>query len=57
MNAIGQLFKVLGWDRYLEDMAKRVDRNVPRHSEPDKFHEEKSEIKNCLMKMSKGENP
>lgn len=28
----------------LRDLAKRVDRNVPSHTDPARFHEEKSEI-------------
>ena len=28
----------------LHRLADRVDRNVPRHGDPEKFHEEKSDI-------------
>jgi hypothetical protein len=55
MNSIGQLLKAMGWDTKLRELARRVENNVPRHTEPDRFHEEKSEIRNELLKMSKGD--
>lgn len=57
MKHISQILKEMGWDQKLRDLARRVDCNVPRHGEPDRFHEEKSEIKNHLLKMSEGETP
>lgn len=39
-------------DRIL-DLARRVDANVPRHSDPERFHSEKSEIVSELKKVSR----
>lgn len=39
-------------DKLLE-MAKRVDRNMPRHGDPEGFHVEKSEIVSELKKVSR----
>ncbi len=39
-------------DKLLE-LAKRVDRNVPRHGDPEQFHVEKSEIVSELKKVSR----
>lgn len=37
----------------LQRLADRVDRNVPSHKQPDKFHEEKSEIAGELRKLAR----
>lgn len=37
----------------LQLLADRVDRNVPSHREPDKFHEEKSDIAHQLRSMAR----
>jgi len=55
MKSIGQILKAMGWDAKLRDLARRVESNVPEHANPERFHEEKSEIKNELIKMSEGE--
>lgn len=55
MNSIGDLLKNMGWDAKLRDLARRVDRNVPEHGNPQRFHEEKSEISQALKTLSKGE--
>lgn len=34
-------------------LADRVDRNVPSHSQPERFHEEKSEIAGELRKLAR----
>lgn len=39
-------------DRIL-DLAKRVADNVPAHRDPERFHEEKSEIVRELKKVSR----
>jgi hypothetical protein len=36
----------------LRDIAKRVDRNVPSHRDPDAFHAEKSEIASDLRQLA-----
>lgn len=36
----------------LDDLARRVRNNVPRHGKPDAFHEEKSEIARDLEVMA-----
>ena len=56
MNSIGDVLKQMGWDEKLRQLAKRVERNVPEHGNPLKFHEEKSEISETLKSMSKVEN-
>lgn len=38
----------------LRDLAKRVDRNVPKHSDPEAFHAEKSEIVRGLEELAEG---
>jgi hypothetical protein len=35
----------------LQRLAERVERNVPRHSDPEAFHAEKSEIVAALKKL------
>jgi len=37
----------------LRDLASRVDRNVPQHRDPEKFHIEKSEIASELRRLAK----
>jgi hypothetical protein len=37
----------------LQELAKRVDRNIPLRRDPDAFHEEKSEIAEQLRKAAK----
>lgn len=37
----------------LKSLADRVDRNVPSHSQPERFHEEKSEIAGELRKLAR----
>jgi len=37
----------------LTRLAERVDRNVPDHRLPDRFHEEKSEIVTELKRLAK----
>lgn len=37
----------------LQLLADRVDRNVPSHSQPERFHEEKSEIAGELRKLAR----
>lgn len=37
----------------LKLLADRVDRNVPSHSQPERFHEEKSEIAGELRRMAR----
>lgn len=37
----------------LRDLAKRVDRNVPNHIDPEAFHAEKSEIVSELREVSR----
>lgn len=37
----------------LKRLADRVDRNVPSHSQPERFHEEKSEIAGELRKLAR----
>jgi hypothetical protein len=38
------------WEQ-IKDLAGRVDRNVPRHGDPERFHTEKSEISHELKKL------
>lgn len=37
----------------LQRLADRVDRNVPRHGDPEAFHEEKSDIVGELRKLAR----
>lgn len=37
----------------LQRLADRVDRNVPRHRDPELFHEEKSNIVGELRRMAR----
>ena len=37
----------------LNRLADRVDRNVPSHSQPERFHEEKSEIAGELRRLAR----
>lgn len=37
----------------LHRLADRVDRNVPQHGDPEKFHEEKSDIVGELRRMAR----
>jgi hypothetical protein len=37
----------------LREIASRVDRNLPRHGNPEAFHSEKSEISHDLRQMAK----
>lgn len=55
MKSIAEVLRDMGWDEKLRDLARRVDRNVPEHANPQKFHEEKSEISQTLKTMAKGE--
>ena len=54
MNSIADVLKNMGWDAKLRDLARRVERNVPEHGNPQKFHEEKSEISEALKTMAQG---
>ncbi len=36
----------------LRDLAARVERNVPHHREPERFHAEKSEIAAALRRLA-----
>lgn len=37
----------------LQELARRVDRNVPAHRDPEAFHTEKSEIAEQLRRAAK----
>ena len=37
----------------LTRLAERVERNLPQHGNPEKFHEEKSEIVTELKRLAK----
>lgn len=37
----------------LQRLADRVDRNVPSHNQPERFHEEKSDIAGELRKLAR----
>lgn len=37
----------------LQDLARRIDRNLPRRDDPERFHAEKSEIAAELRKAAK----
>ena len=37
----------------LEDLARRVDRNLPRRDDPEAFHAEKSDIASQLRQAAK----
>lgn len=37
--------------RELESLRDRVSRNVPRHRDPERFHEEKSEIAGAISRL------
>lgn len=39
-------------DAALRDLAARVERNVPHHREPERFHSEKSEIAAALRRLA-----
>lgn len=52
MKQIGDVLREMGWNRQLLDLAKRVERNVPRHSDPEAFHAEKSEIVRGLEELA-----
>lgn len=42
----------------LRDLARRVDRNIPHHRDPEQFHIEKSEIASELRRLAaKGTTP
>ncbi len=41
----------------LRDLASRVERNVPRHRDPEQFHIEKSEIACELRRLAKRDTP
>jgi hypothetical protein len=57
VNPISEVLKRMGWDEKLRELAVRVDRNVPRHGDPERFHIEKSEIANELKNMAKVKSP
>lgn len=40
-------------DEKLEELARRVDRLIPRRRDPDAFHEEKSEIVAQLRQVAR----
>lgn len=39
-------------DARLRDLAARVERNVPHHRDPERFHAEKSEIATELRRLA-----
>ncbi len=39
-------------DAALRELAARVERNVPHHREPERFHAEKSEIAAALRRLA-----
>ena len=39
-------------DAALRDLAARVERNVPHHRDPERFHAEKSEIAAALRRLA-----
>ena len=39
-------------DTALRELAARVERNVPHHREPERFHTEKSEIAAALRRLA-----
>jgi hypothetical protein len=39
-------------DAALRDLAARVERNVPHHRDPERFHAEKSEIASELRRLA-----
>jgi hypothetical protein len=55
MKPIGAVLQDMGWDKKLRDLAGRVDRNIPQHANPERFHIEKSEIVDALKSMSRGQ--
>ena len=40
------------WPRRLRDIAAGIRTNVPRSSNPDAFHEQKSELENQAMTLA-----
>lgn len=42
----------LAWTRRLRDLATRIRHNVPRSSNPEAFHEEKSELVNQALSLA-----
>ena len=57
MSSMGQFLQAIGWDKFLDDLAERVGRNVMSHRDPEAFHQEKSEIRESLKRLSRGEDP
>jgi hypothetical protein len=41
----------------LRNLAARVERNVPHHRDPERFHAEKSEIAAALRRLACGQPP
>ena len=44
-------------DAALRDLAARVERNVPHHRDPERFHAEKSEIAAALRRLACDQPP
>lgn len=55
MKRLGMILREMGFDREFLDLARRVDANVADRRNPDRFHEEKSEIVEKLKQLSKGD--
>lgn len=53
MRSIGEILNDIGWPDKLRDLASRVDRNLPDHRDPQRFHAEKSEIVNDLRRLAR----
>lgn len=53
MKAIRAMFRAKHWAEKLRDLARRVDRNIPSHYDPEAFHAEKSEIAHALRNLAR----
>lgn len=52
MKSIGDVLTEMGWPQRLRDLATGIRQNVPRPSNPDAFHERKSDLENQAMTIA-----
>jgi len=52
VKSIGDVLTDMGWPDRLRDIAQGIRTNVPRPSNPDAFHERKSELEERAMVLA-----
>lgn len=52
MKPIGDVLTSMGWPQRLRELAAGIRQNVPRSSNPDAFHERKSDLENQAMTIA-----